>query len=150
MTAIAGGVTGYYHYVQNPKFHQDTFAVLVLVALARMSYVSEIDIRPRNRDRGWVLIPWEKKVRGWFGDDSDGTHEKVEKKVISEKEKARRDERDLKLLNVIWKCAGCGVVCCLFAFQLWTLDNRHCTTLLQWRHHLGLPWGILLEGHAWW
>jgi len=30
------------------------------------------------------------------------------------------------------------------------LDNMFCGTLRRWRRDIGLPWGILLEGHGWW
>lgn len=35
-------------------------------------------------------------------------------------------------------------------FLIWNIDNAFCGQIRQWRRQLGLPWGALLEGHAWW
>lgn len=35
-------------------------------------------------------------------------------------------------------------------FAIWGIDNVACSTLRSWRRELGLPWGLFLEGHAWW
>lgn len=38
-----------------------------------------------------------------------------------------------------------------FGFLIWNLDNIFCSTIRYWRRsYLGLPLGILLEGHGWW
>ncbi|GJN83339.1 hypothetical protein PLIIFM63780_006888 [Purpureocillium lilacinum] len=35
-------------------------------------------------------------------------------------------------------------------FAIWNLDNIFCNQLRRWRRAVGLPWAVLLEGHAWW
>ncbi|KAK9797466.1 hypothetical protein SCARD494_03295 [Seiridium cardinale] len=35
-------------------------------------------------------------------------------------------------------------------FLIWNLDNVYCDTIRRWRHSMGLPWAVILEGHAWW
>jgi dihydroceramidase len=45
---------------------------------------------------------------------------------------------------------GTGLSIFLSGFGIWALDNQYCSTLRHWRHQVGLPWGILLEGHGWW
>jgi len=45
---------------------------------------------------------------------------------------------------------ACGLGVFLGGFGIWTLDNVYCSTIRRWRHEIGLPWGILLEGHGWW
>lgn len=37
-----------------------------------------------------------------------------------------------------------------FGFFIWNLDNIFCTKLIGWRRTIGLPLGVLLEGHGWW
>ena len=44
----------------------------------------------------------------------------------------------------------CGLGMFLGGFAVWFFDNRYCLSLRRWRRDLGLPWGLLLEGHGWW
>ncbi len=72
---------------------------------------------------------------------------------IGEKEQAeerRKDERDVVVIRQMWFMIGVGLSVFLGGFGIWTLDNKYCSTLRRWRHEIGLPWGILLEGHGWW
>lgn len=34
----------------------------------------------------------------------------------------------------------------LLAFVIWNVDNLFCPTLTRWKHQIGWPWAILLEG----
>lgn len=43
-----------------------------------------------------------------------------------------------------------GLTTFLGGFLIWNLDNLYCSTIRPWRHNLGLPWAVVLEGHAWW
>ena len=43
-----------------------------------------------------------------------------------------------------------GLTIFLGGFIVWTLDNEYCSTVRGWRREIGLPWGMLLEGHGWW
>jgi len=45
---------------------------------------------------------------------------------------------------------GLGLTVFLGGFGIWGLDNHYCSTIRKWRHDIGLPWGLLLEGHGWW
>lgn len=65
-------------------------------------------------------------------------------------EQKRRDERDSKILTTMWWMIAYGLSVFLGGFAIWTLDNELCSTLRRWRRDVGLPWGILLEGHGWW
>jgi dihydroceramidase len=60
---------------------------------------------------------------------------------------ARRDE---EILKNMWWMITFGLSIFLGGFAIWTLDNKYCSTLRRWRHEIGLPWGIFLEGHGWW
>lgn len=43
-----------------------------------------------------------------------------------------------------------GLTVFLGGFVIWSLDNHYCSEIRRWRHVVGLPWGIFLEGHGWW
>lgn len=67
-----------------------------------------------------------------------------------ESEELRMDKRDAEIIKQMWIMVVFGLAIFLGGFGIWTLDNNYCSKLRQWRHELGLPWGILLEGHGWW
>ena len=60
------------------------------------------------------------------------------------------DRRDEKILGMMWTMVSYGLTMFLAGFGIWHLDNKYCSTLRAWRKEVGLPWGILLEGHGWW
>ena len=70
----------------------------------------------------------------------------AEEKVVSQGE----DRRDRKILGTMWVMIGCGLTTFLAGFGIWHLDNVYCGQLRMWRREVGLPWGIVLEGHGWW
>lgn len=41
-----------------------------------------------------------------------------------------------------------GFITCAAGIAAWKVDNIRCSDLVRWRHEVGLPWGILLEGHG--
>ena len=43
-----------------------------------------------------------------------------------------------------------GLTVFVAGFAIWNLDNIFCNQLRRWRRAVGLPWAVLLEGHAWW
>ncbi|TGZ79692.1 alkaline phytoceramidase [Ascodesmis nigricans] len=53
-------------------------------------------------------------------------------------------------VNRMWKMVSWGVGLFLTGFLLWSLDNIYCGRIKNWRHAVGLPWGVLAEGHGWW
>lgn len=60
------------------------------------------------------------------------------------------DRRDRRILGTMWVMIGCGLTTFLGGFAIWGLDNVYCGKLRELRREVGLPWGILLEGHGWW
>jgi len=110
-------ITVYYHYLQDPDFHQNAFLIMAIVVVSKTIYNMESSLRP-TRKPGQEL--------------------------------SFKEKRDLETLHLMWKMVGCGLGTVGLGFVLWNVDNEFCPTLRQWRYKLGLPWGILLEGHGWW
>ena len=70
---------------------------------------------------------------------------------VNEKEISRLgDRRDAKILTTMWIMIATGLSVFLSGFLIWNLDIKFCPTIRRWRRQIGLPWGILLEGHGWW
>ena len=125
-------ITLYYHYLQDPAFHQNAYALLTAVVVFRSIYVMEFSLRTSLRQRE--------------EDDPQG-----KPMTVDEMNASRLDERrDQKILKVMWWMIGSGLSIFLGGFAIWNLDNEYCSTLRGWRREVGLPWGILLEGHGWW
>lgn len=132
--SLAIFITAYYHYLQDPSFHQNAYAILTAIVLFRSVYVMEVNIRPYYRKR--------REER-----------ESVQKVDLAQSEivkLATQDKKDEAILRTMWSMIAIGLSIFLGGFGIWSLDNHYCTTLRVWRHELGLPWGILLEGHGWW
>lgn len=123
----------YYHYLQDPDFHQNAFAILLIVIMARSTYIMEANIRPSWKEKYGMKSP---KSIGW---DAPTTSEQL-----------AINQRDTAILKNMWLMVTLGLSIFLCGFGIWTLDNVFCSTVRQWRHRIGLPWGILLEGHGWW
>ena len=115
-------ITLYYHYLQDPAFHQNAYAILTAIVLFRAMYVMEVNMRPR------------------FRANAKGSSAAQEK----------GDRRDEQILRQMWTMIVCGLSIFLGGFLLWHLDNEHCSTLRRWRREVGMPWGFVLEGHGWW
>jgi dihydroceramidase len=124
LVALAIFITGYYHYLKDPLFHQNMFALLTTVALFRSAYVMEMALRPY----------WRQRL-------ANGGDELEQKRV---------DSRDKAILRSMWVVVMSGVGSVAIGFLIWNLDNIFCSTLRRWRRDVGLPWGVLLEGHGWW
>lgn len=125
------GITAYYHYLQDPTFHQTVYAILTTVVLFRSFYVMEVNLRPSRQSV-------ERRT--------------ANPRLVTGKKAAldREDERDLEILRTMWTMIRWGLSIFLGGFLLWYLDIRYCTKLRRWRHEVGLPWGLVLEGHGWW
>ena len=93
-------------------------------------YVMEVNIRPSF-----------KKKYGSVSQKFEG---------LSTSERLANAQRDTKILNEMWLMVGIGLSIFLGGFGIWALDIKYCGTVRRWRHQIGLPWGILLEGHGWW
>lgn len=140
LVSLAAFITGYYHYLQDPSFHQNMYALLTAIVLLRSMYVMEINIRP------WWKAK-EKLMKQGHHANGSMTH------ILSAEEEAeqlRKDARDVKILKTMWTMVAYGLSVFLGGFAIWTLDNQLCSSLRQLRREVGLPWGILLEGHGWW
>ena len=125
--SLAMFITGYYHYLQDPVFHQNMFALLTTVVVLRSMWIMELLLRPSRRaKRGDVAL------------------------INNSAEQARVDRRDEDILKIMWTMIACGLSAMAIGFLIWKLDTIFCGTLRRWRRDVGLPWGILLEGHGWW
>jgi dihydroceramidase len=131
LISVAVFITAYYHYLQDPTFHQNAYAILTAIVLFRAMYVMEINIRPR----------FKSKAR-------EAANPRPHNGVAAVK--AREDQEDLETLRVMWWMIGCGLSIFLGGFGIWTLDNEYCSKLIRWRREIGMPWGFVLEGHGWW
>jgi len=118
----------YYHYLQDPLFHENAFALLAAINLFRAMYVMEISIRPR----------WRKK-----------RNTNPTKEFSSRAEEEAADRRDNEIIKEMWCLVAVGLGIFLAGFGLWNLDNMYCSSIRHWRREMGLPWGLLLEGHGW-
>jgi len=119
LLSLAVFITMYYHYLQDPVFHQNAYALLTAVVLLRSMYLMEDRLRPLAHAGDFESLSLE-------------------------------DQANLKILHSMWTLIGCGLATFLGGFAIWALDNKYCGALIGWRRSIGLPWGILLEGHGWW
>lgn len=128
---LSSSITLSYHYLKVPAFHQVAFGVLIVTVLFRSMYVMEFRIRKSLR---------EKYALAFHKDSID----------LVSSNYSREIKNDIDMLNKMWLMVGFGLLLFVGGFVIWNLDNRYCSTLRHWRHNIGLPWGILLEGHGWW
>lgn len=133
LLGLSAFITGYYHYLQNPAFHQNAYALLTAIVLFRSMYVMEISLRPSLRARQ----SHAGQANGALGDVKRHTEES--RNILNE-----------QILRRMWSLIAYGLSIFLGGFAIWTLDNQYCGTIRRWRREIGLPWGVLLEGHGWW
>lgn len=134
LVSLAIFITLYYHYLQDPTFHQNAYAILTAVVLARSMYVMEFSLRPS-------LTQHEEQHKLRYNRSMT-----AEETTTSQSE----DRRDAKILASMWVMIACGLGTFLTGFGIWQLDNEYCSTIRSWRREIGLPWGVILEGHGWW
>ncbi|MCJ1273724.1 hypothetical protein MMC21_001517 [Puttea exsequens] len=134
LVGLAVFITLYYHYLQDPAFHQIAFAILTAVVLLRAMYVMEITLRPRLRMA-------EERFEGREGRGMTGREKEVSR---------AQGRRDWDILGRMWMMIAVGLSVFLGGFCFWHLDNVYCKRLRGWRREVGLPWGVVLEGHGWW
>lgn len=150
LLALALFITGYYHYLKDPTFHQNAYAFLTAVVLLRCMYVMELELRPTRRNR-LAVGQMTKPANGTTtGPTTPNGHTNGAVRAVDAAEKERVDRRDLAILHTMWKMVAAGLSIFLGGFLIWNLDNWYCSSLRSWRREIGLPWGILLEGHGWW
>jgi dihydroceramidase len=129
LVALSLFITLYYHYLQDPAFHQNTYALLTTIVVLRTMFTMEHTLRPSLRRH---------KLQ------------KVSTNLAEKRNQAQSDIRDKAILKNMWVLVGFGLIMFLGGFGIWSLDNMYCSTLRVWRREIGLPWGVLLEGHGWW
>ncbi len=122
LVALAVFITVYYHYLQDPTFHQNAYALLTATVLLRMMWIQEALLGPT----------WSSSKKG---------------KEVEQREPGFSDR---EILSTMWLMVAVGLSVFLGGFGIWALDNKYCSDLIRWRRELGLPWGVLLEGHGWW
>jgi len=106
------------------------YGLLTAIVVFRSIYVMEVNIRPKFQERAKREV--QRATRA------------------GKAEQDRQDERDKDILRRMWMMIACGLSIFLGGFAIWNVDNEFCSTLRMWRRQVGLPWGILLEGHGWW
>ncbi len=134
LMGLATFITLYYRYVQDPVFHQVAYAILTVVVLFRSMYLMETHLRPRWQPQGTHALEKRRLPSGEVADTAGKAD----------------DQRNAEVLESMWYMIACGLSLFLGGFAIWLLDNQYCSRLRKWRHSMGLPWGILLEGHGWW
>ena len=65
------------------------------------------------------------------------------------RERLEQGEDD-KIMKTMWALVTFGLVCVVLGVACWFADNLLCSEFRRLRKAVGLPWGILLEGHGWW
>ena len=134
LVSLAIFITLYYHYLQDPAFHQNAYAILTAVMLARSMYVMEFSLRPSLRKN----------------EENFKLHHRTSM-TAHQKEVSRSDDvRNAQILSRMWVLIIVGLTIFLSGFGIWQLDNIFCSQLRHWRREVGLPWGIISEGHGWW
>jgi dihydroceramidase len=135
LAGLAVFITLYYHYLQDPVFHQNAYALLTTVVVFRSMYTMEVALRPR----------WRKST------EEDRLAKQKQGIPVPSKERQQFENvRDIKTLKTMWFMVMYGLSMFLGGFGIWNLDNIFCGTLREWRQQIGLPWGVFLEGHGWW
>lgn len=128
-------ITFYYHYLQDPAFHQNVYALLTTIVVFRTVYIMEYTLRPSLRDSN-------EKQRQELKDET--------RNLLEKEAQARINVRDVAILRDMWILVAFGLTMFLGGFGIWLVDNAYCSSLRSWRRDIGLPWGVLLEGHGWW
>lgn len=135
LTGLSLFITLYYHYLQDPAFHQNVWAMLTLIVVVRTVFTMEHTLRPSLRRS-------EERHRQERMDHSRHLLGKEAQDLLS--------SRDRTILKNMWTLVAFGLTVFLGGFGVWSLDNAYCPRIRRWRRQIGLPWGILLEGHGWW
>lgn len=129
LSSLSVFITAYYHYLQDPTFHQNAYALLTATLLFRSMYMMEMHMRPY-----------------WRRQKQEEARQGKPMTMAEIAEQQRIDARDLKMLKSMWALVGYGLTIFLGGFAIWNMDNMHCSRLRKLRKEVGLPWGILLEG----
>nr|RBQ95091.1 hypothetical protein FVER53263_05725 [Fusarium verticillioides] len=129
LVVLSISITVYYHYIQDPTFHQNAFSILFLATVFRSLYTMEAILRPSLNNN--------------YVNKSPGAS-------LSDGEALFSVQRPQVIIREMRWIVAMGFITCAAGIAAWKFDNVHCSDLVRWRHQVGLPWGILLEGHGWW
>lgn len=117
----------------------------------------ETKLRPkRNVVNGSTTPPYAatsfdyKAVGVGIGDVKRSGSWTAEGEMVREGPRGSVDERKREALRNMWIMVACGLGTIGVGFLVWNLDTIYCSSIRRWRRKVGLPWGVLLEGHAWW
>lgn len=135
LASLAIFITLYYHYLQDPVFHQNAYAILTTVVVFRSMHTMETTLRPKWR---------HSREEDRLARQNQGLP------VPTKEHQHYENVRDLKTLKTMWLMVTYGLSMFIGGFFIWTLDNEFCPQIRRLRHSVGLPWGIFLEGHGWW
>ncbi|KGO37983.1 Ceramidase [Penicillium expansum] len=135
LTGLAVFITLYYHYLQDPVFHQNAYALLTTVVVLRSMHTMEVTLRPK-----WRHSTEEDRL----------ARQKKGLPVPTKERQHYENVRDEKTLKTMWFMVIYGLSMFLGGFSIWGLDNVFCSEIRRARHSVGLPWGLFLEGHGWW
>ncbi|KAJ5823278.1 Ceramidase [Penicillium robsamsonii] len=135
LAGLAVFITLYYHYLQDPVFHQNAFALLTIIVVVRSMYTMEVTLRPK-----WRHSTEEDRL----------ARQKKGLPVPTKERQHYENVRNEKTLKTMWFMVIYGLSMFLGGFFIWNLDNVFCSEIRRMRRSVGLPWGILLEGHGWW
>ncbi|CAG7997340.1 unnamed protein product [Penicillium salamii] len=135
LAGLAIFITLYYHYLQDPIFHQNAYALLTTVVVLRSMYIMEVTLRPKWR----------------HSTEQDRLERQKKGLPVPTKERQHYENvRDTKMLKTMWFMVIYGLSMFLGGFFIWNLDNIFCSEIRRMRRAIGLPWGLFLEGHGWW
>ncbi|KAK6865817.1 hypothetical protein PG990_004744 [Apiospora arundinis] len=113
-------ITERYYRTKDPQFHQDAYGILTAIVVFSNMYIIERQVRPALRERQ------QKRAPNSAIPSADA------------------------IVNEMWVMVITGLTIFLGGFLAWNLDNIYCQTITRWRRQIGLPFAMLLEGHAWW
>ncbi|KAH8676364.1 alkaline ceramidase [Xylariales sp. PMI_506] len=120
LVSLACFITAKYFYTMDPQFHQDAYAFLTALVVLSNMYIMEKHVRP----------------------------------ALYRRQQGRPASSEIPssdaIIKKMWIMVATGLSIFLGGFLIWNLDNMFCNTIRAWRHHMQLPWAIVLEGHAWW
>jgi len=133
LVSLAAFITLYYHFCENPSFHQNAFALITATVLLRSMYIMEVNIRPSLKKKYATVL-----------------QKYIDPATTTKSEQLTNARRDQRIVKEMWFLVIFGLSIFLGGFGIWALDIKYCSRLRTWRHNIGLPWGVLLEGHGWW
>ncbi|KAF4502484.1 YPC1-alkaline ceramidase [Fusarium agapanthi] len=116
LVLLSISITAYYHYIQDPKFHQNAFSILFLATIFRSLYTMEAILRPTL---------------------SNKYANKPQRTSLSDKEvRCSPVQRDQVIIREMRWITAMGFITCAAGIAAWKFDNIRCGDLVRWRHQL--------------